>query len=550
MVRKLSDLGVRIYFEKENIDTGSMESELMLSILSSLAENESFSISENNKWGARKRFKDGTFIISSPPYGYKNIDGKMMIEDEKAEVVKNIYLMYLSGMGTYIIAKELNILKIPSPKGGKWTGATVRAVLKNEKYTGDVMFQKTYTDSNFKRHINHGEENRYYMKNHHEAIISLDDYEKAKQIMEQRTKEKGNGKDTNRYQNRYALSGKIKCHECGSTIKRKKHYMPSGVKIAWACSLHIKDKNACSLKYIDEYDIKSAFVIMMNKLTFAHELILKPLYKELKNYDETDELLKLHGVEEGLEENAEKLSRLEHFMSLGVLEPLIFSEEKYKLNVERKRLSDLKESLINIINSDKDVDMELKKLMDYTSKNNMIQEFSDDLFKKVVKMKVVTGYLKVFQDTATLVFNSTGTMFYNTKLGLELDFYYANDLNIDLVLLYDNQLGFVLASPDAPFARQKFQDIGLNYFINEKNHTQITRFSTPMEFITEKFLFYMGLTDSYIADNETFGVGEEQLNVGDILAFKCADERKGVLKVIDINTVNQSLTFFMKVQRN
>ena len=108
MVRNLSKLGVYIFFEKENIDTEHMSSELMLSILSSIAESESRSISENSKWSVKRRFEEGTFIISSPPYGYANIDGKMVVVPEEAEVVREMFCMALSGMGSHIIANTLN----------------------------------------------------------------------------------------------------------------------------------------------------------------------------------------------------------------------------------------------------------------------------------------------------------------------------------------------------------------------------------------------------------------------------------------------------------
>ena len=121
LVRKLLDLNIYIYFEKENINTGSMESELMLSILSGLAESESVSISENEKWGIRRRFQNGTFIISYPPYGYANVDGEMMIVPEQAEIVKQIFADTLAGKSTHEIAKGLNEQGVVTKKGGRWT---------------------------------------------------------------------------------------------------------------------------------------------------------------------------------------------------------------------------------------------------------------------------------------------------------------------------------------------------------------------------------------------------------------------------------------------
>lgn len=224
LVRKLLDLNVYINFEKENLNTGSMESELMLSILSSLAESESVSISENEKWSIKKRFQNGTYIISYPPYGYENINGEMVIVPEQAEVVKQIFADTLEGKSTHAIAKGLNERGISSKKGSKWTPGTVNAIIRNEKFTGDVIFQKTYTDSSFNRHINYGEHDQYLCENHHEPIVSYEIFDKANDIMNQRSKEKGNGENTWRYQNRYGFSGKIICGECRGTFKRRKHY--------------------------------------------------------------------------------------------------------------------------------------------------------------------------------------------------------------------------------------------------------------------------------------------------------------------------------------
>lgn len=114
LVRKLTGLGVYIYFEKENLNTQSMESELMLSILSSLAESESVSISENNKWSAQRRFQNGTFKVAYPPYGYDNVDGQMVVNEEQAETVRWMFDAALAGKGTHWIASELNGQGIPT----------------------------------------------------------------------------------------------------------------------------------------------------------------------------------------------------------------------------------------------------------------------------------------------------------------------------------------------------------------------------------------------------------------------------------------------------
>ncbi|NLT15890.1 MAG: recombinase family protein, partial [Clostridiales bacterium] len=203
LVRKLQKLGVFIYFEKENIDTGNMESEFMLSILSGFAESESVSIAENNKWSIQRRFQNGTYKISYPPYGYDNVDGEMVVNQPQAEIVRFIFSEILSGKGTHQIANELNRRNISTKKGGRWTATTIRGMAGNEKYTGDAIFQKTYTDGSFNRHSNKGEKNRYLIQNHHEPIISHEVFDTAQAAIEQRGKEKGVEKHPTKYLNRY-----------------------------------------------------------------------------------------------------------------------------------------------------------------------------------------------------------------------------------------------------------------------------------------------------------------------------------------------------------
>ena len=208
MVRELNQIGVYIYFEKENIDTEHMNSELMLSILGSIAESESRSMSENSKWGVQHRYKEGTYIIACPPYGYRNDDGKMMIVPEEAEVVKRIFNMALNGHGSEAIAKKLNADLIPTKRGRRWHSSSVQDILKNEKYTGDVIFQKTYTDKSFKRHHNYGDQDRYLCQNHHEAIVDHETFEKVAEAVKRRAAEKGNY-DGDKYRKKYAFTKRL-----------------------------------------------------------------------------------------------------------------------------------------------------------------------------------------------------------------------------------------------------------------------------------------------------------------------------------------------------
>lgn len=380
LVRKLLDLNIYIYFEKENLNTGSMESELMLSILSSLAESESVSISENEKWGIKKRFQNGTFIISYPPYGYDNVDGEMVIVPEQAEIVKQIFSDTLAGKSTHAIADELNAKGIQTKKGGRWTLGTINGIIGNEKYTGDVLYQKTYTDSSFNRHTNYGELDQYLVQNHHAAIVSHEEFDRANAVLRQRGKEKGNGRNTEKYQNRYSFSGRIRCAECGGSFKRRIHYKPSGSYIAWCCTTHLTDKGICSMKYITDDALKRAFVTMMNKLVFGHQMVLRPLLQSLRGMNDKSQLLKMQDLELQIEKNMEQRQVLTSLMAGGYLEPALFNKESNALAVEAEALRQEKDSLMHSLNRNMVKADELQKLLRFVSKGIMMDSFDDEAF--------------------------------------------------------------------------------------------------------------------------------------------------------------------------
>lgn len=388
LVRKLLDLGIYIYFEKENINTGSMESELMLSILSGLAESESVAISENSKWSIKRRFKNGTFKISYPLYGYDMVGGKMVINKSQAEIVRFIFTEILSGKGTHKIANVLNHRNIPTKKGGRWTSTTIRGMVSNEKYTGDAIFQKTYTDAHFNRHHNYGQKDRYLVKNHHEPIISHEIFEAAQEAIKQRSKEKGVKKRHEKYQNRYPFSGRIICHQCDGTFKRRIH--SSGKhKIAWCCSTHISEIEKCSMKYIPESHFEYAFVTMMNKLIFGHEIILKPLLAGLRNLNTDDSIVSIRELDKKLEENMEQRNVLVGLMTKGYLEPAVYNKSNNELLQEAERLRRQKESLSHFLNCDTQHLNEVNELLHFTTKANMLDSFNSEIFKCFVERIIV-----------------------------------------------------------------------------------------------------------------------------------------------------------------
>ena len=389
VVRNLIKLKVFIYFEKENINTGDMESELLLTIFSSLAESESVSIAENEAWAIQRRFQKGTFKIGYPPYGYKNVEGKMVIDEREAGVVKYIYSECLAGKGSYTIAKDLKEKKIPTKRGGNWSSTVVKEILKNEKYTGDVIFQKTFTDGNFNRHINRGEKAQYYVKDHHDPIISHKDYETVQAIIAQRAKEKNIKAEDEKYLNRYPFSGKIICFECGATWKRRTHTASKIKYFAYTCNNHLKDKDKCSQLFIRERDFEIAFINMMNKLIFSKKLLLQPLLNGLKCIDQELTLNRINAVEEALEHNFDRRQKLTSLLAKNYIEPALYVEQNSESLAEAERLREEKEILYRSINGELENTEEVSMLLSYVNRQTTITNFEAEIFEAYVNKIIV-----------------------------------------------------------------------------------------------------------------------------------------------------------------
>ena len=388
LVRKLTKLGISVYFESENINTGSMESELMLSILSGLAEGESASIAANNKWSIQRRFQNGTYKIGCSPYGYDAVDGELIVNKQQAEIVRLIFSEALSGKGVHKIAKELNARGLKGKNGGRWTSTTIRGMIGNEKYTGDAIFQKTYSDSQFNRYVNHGEREQYLIRDHHEAIISHDDFEATQMVTEQRGKEKGVERQCDKYLNRYPFSGKIICGQCGGTFKRRTH--SSGKKyIAWCCNTHITEIEKCSMKYISNSELESAFVTMMNKLIFGHQNVLRPLLMSLRCIDSNNSMETLQEIDKKLADIEEQRKVLMGLQTRGYLEPAVYTRGNNDLLQEAGQLQRRKESLISFISNDSRHLSEVSALLQFATKATIQSGFDGELFSRFIDHIIV-----------------------------------------------------------------------------------------------------------------------------------------------------------------
>ena len=267
-VRQLKEKGIEVYFEKENIWTLDSKGELLITIMSSLAQEESRSISENCTWGQRKRFSDGKVTVPFTNFlGYdRGEDGNLVVNEEQAQVVRHIFEMFLTGMTSHGISTRLTEEGIPSPgRKPKWSGSTVSSILQNEKYKGDALLQKMFT-ANFltkKMKKNKGEIPQYYVKNNHEAIIDPATFD----FVQTEIKKRGSCMPGQQYSGMHIFSGKIYCGQCGAFFCPKTwHSNNKYRKTVWRCNLKYSGEKKCSSPHLYEEDIQRMFVTAVNQL--------------------------------------------------------------------------------------------------------------------------------------------------------------------------------------------------------------------------------------------------------------------------------------------
>ncbi|MEG3074197.1 MAG: recombinase family protein [Ruthenibacterium sp.] len=265
-VRKLKEKGVEVYFEKENIFTLDSKGELLITIMSSLAQEESRSISENVTWGQRKRFADGKVSLPYAHFlGYdRGADGLPAVNEEEAVTVRLIYRLFLEGKTPHGIAKQLTADGIPTPSGKEnWQPGTIRSILTNEKYKGDALLQKRYTVDFLtkKKKVNEGEIQQYYVKNSHAAIVKAEVFEMVQQEMKRRKQM------PTRHSGTDIFASRIVCGECGATYGAKVwHSTDKYRKVVYQCDGKFKGDTKCHTPHFDEETIKKRFVAALNKL--------------------------------------------------------------------------------------------------------------------------------------------------------------------------------------------------------------------------------------------------------------------------------------------
>lgn len=276
-VRALKELGIAVIFEKENMNTLEIDSEILITMLGAFAQSESESISANVRWGKRQAMKEGKAIINYKHlYGYrKGADGRPEIIPEQAEIVRKIYDLFLSGTPIRGILEYLNANNIPNISGeSQWAKNAVNSILTNEKYCGDVLLQKTYIDDCINKKVkkNTGQLPMYLVQNHHEGIISRETFDAAQAELSRRNAGRSPSKKNaptgrSRYSSKYALSDRLYCGECGTRYQRCTWRNRDGSKrIVWRCVSRVDygNKYCHDSPTLDEEPLHRAILAAIN----------------------------------------------------------------------------------------------------------------------------------------------------------------------------------------------------------------------------------------------------------------------------------------------
>ena len=307
-IRRLKEHGVEVYFEEQNIYTLDGKGELLLTIMSSIAQEESRNISENVTWGIRKRFADGKVCMPYKRFmGYRRgEDGIPKIVEAEAQIVRGIFRRFLEGATGTMIAKELNEADVPCPacksrlgedeieaekadrKKARWSASTVESILTNEKYKGDAILQKTYcTDYIQKTFVeNDGSEiPKYYAQNSHPAIISSEVFDLAQMELEWRKSLNGS------YSGKSCFASRVVCGDCGAFYGSKVwHSTDKYRRVIWRCNNKYGGDVKCSTPHVTQEELEKAFVSVMQKVITEKDAIFAVCREVLDEVLDTSEL--------------------------------------------------------------------------------------------------------------------------------------------------------------------------------------------------------------------------------------------------------------------
>ena len=405
--RKLKGLGVGVVFMNDNINTLDSDAELRLTIMSSIAQEESRKTSERVRWGQKRRMEQG-FAFGARAIGYNMKGGKLTINEGEAKIVRLIFDLYISGMGAHNISKELDNRAIPTPKGGtRWNDVRVLRILKNEKYTGVLKQKKRITVDylSHKRKPNEGEEKHIIVENNHPPIIEKEIFDRVQNEIARRKKVTF---EKSRYSNRHVWSGKIKCAYCNSSFKRKTNNIKSNnPQLIWQCSeaseygrekINAQGKKVgCNCKIIPEWVLRENFLAVLNAVIENKDFVVQELKIRVRRaIDECpNKRAELNEVLTGLDKIGDKKSGLINMH----LDKLITLAEYKKAYVGCEKQQAHLEKRLSALDSENKLAADLKLKLEHIDRaiENLARliEFGDSVCGEVLAKVVVEGREKM-----------------------------------------------------------------------------------------------------------------------------------------------------------
>lgn len=399
--RELKRHGIGVIFMNDNINTLDADAELRLTIMSSIAQEESRKTSDRVKWGQRRMMEQGV-VFGRDMLGYDVREGKLYINEEGAETVRLIYRKFLDeGKGTHIIAKELREAGIKTSTYMKdWSYTVILRILKNEKYCGDLVQQKTYTPDylSHSKKYNKGEVEYVTIRNHHEPIISREIFEATQREIERRRNLHG---AKNGFANRYALSGKIICAECGSTFIHRKNTSSNGNQNeSWTCIQHQKygrertnrnnERVGCSNVSINEKDIRAILqYVLADVLTDRKNIIesvLATVSEVLKSDHNKDNIAYFENELEKIENKKERL--LDMCLS-GDIETSDYRKACERLKAEHDSLSEKLQKEKAHKQRLMDKEKIIQEIKAYVNSLTIGEEWNDTFYRSIVDKIVI-----------------------------------------------------------------------------------------------------------------------------------------------------------------
>lgn len=313
-IRLLKEKNIPVFFEKENINTMDSKGEVLLTIMASLAQQESESLSKNVKLGLQFRYQNGEVQVNHNRFmGYtKDENGHLIIVPSEAEVVKRIYLEYLQGSSLKQIGESLEADGILTAAGkAKWRPETIKKILKNEKYIGDALLQKTYTvDVLTKKRVqNNGIVPQYYVENNHEPIIPRDLYMQVQEEMLRRANMHSGEKMKKRvYSSKYALSSIVYCSKCGDIYRRIAWNNRGKHSIVWRCVNRVEHgPDCCNARTVKEEELQNAVVKAINQSIGDRDEMFDILEENIKMVFALEDESSLESINARLEETQREL---------------------------------------------------------------------------------------------------------------------------------------------------------------------------------------------------------------------------------------------------